>query len=85
MACGCPVVVSRSASLPEVIGDAGLYVNPYEPEEISRAMLDVLTGKSLREGMIFKGLRRAKLFFWQKTAKQTLSVYEEILQSKVKK
>lgn len=85
MACGCPVVVSRTASLPEVIGDAGLYVNPYEPEEISRAMFEVLTGKSLKERMILKGLRRAKLFFWQKTAKQTLSVYEEILQGKVRK
>lgn len=85
MACGCPVIVSRAASLPEVVGDAGLYVNPYTIGEIISAMERLITDGELRNKLIEKGLQRAKLFSWERTAKQTLSVYEEVFQSKVTK
>ncbi len=78
MACGTPVVVSNAASIPEVVGNAGLYVNPYKVDEIVSAMEKVLTNKSLREEMVGRGLERAKLFSWEKTARKTLAIYESL-------
>ncbi len=78
MACGCPVVVSNAASIPEVVGNAGLCVNPYKVDEIVSAMEKVLTNKSLREEMVGKGLERVKLFSWEKMTKETLAIYENV-------
>ncbi len=78
MACGCPVVVSNAASIPEVVGNIGLYVNPHKVNEIVSAMEKVLTNKSLREKMVGRGLERAKLFSWEKMAKETLAIYENV-------
>lgn len=78
MACGCPVVVSNAASIPEVVGNIGLYVNPHKVDEIASAMEKVLTNKSLREQMVGRGLERAKLFSWEKMAKETLAIYENV-------
>lgn len=78
MACGTPVIASNVSSIPEVVGDAGLLFDPYNEEEIAQAMFDVLSNESLRSEMIKKGLERAKLFSWEKAARQTLSVYEEV-------
>lgn len=78
MACGTPVVVSNTASIPEVVGNAGLYVNPCKVDEIVSAMQKILTNKSLREEMVGKGLERTKLFSWKKMAKETLAVYKNI-------
>ena len=79
MACGCPVVVSKMASLPEVCGDAAYYVNPYDVESIVEGIHKVLTDKFLRRSLIEKGLERAKLFSWEKSAKEHLEVFEEVL------
>ena len=79
MACGCPVVVSNVASLPEVCGDAAYYVNPYNIESIAEGMYKVLTDESLRRSLIEKGLERAKLFSWEKAAKEHLEVFKEVL------
>ena len=81
MACGCPVVVSNVASLPEVCGDAAYYVNPYNIESIAEGMYKVLTDESLRRSLIQKGLERAKLFSWEKSAKEHLEVFKEVLNS----
>lgn len=78
MACGCPVVVSNAASIPEVVGNIGLYVNPYKVDEIVSAMEKVLTNKSLREEMVGRGLERVKLFSWEKMAKETSAIYENV-------
>ena len=85
MACGCPVVVSLNASLPEVIGDAGLYINPLDIDEIASVQQKLITDEELRNRLVEKGLQRAKLFSWERTAKQTLSVYEEVFQNKIRK
>ncbi|MFH1259985.1 MAG: glycosyltransferase family 1 protein [Elusimicrobiota bacterium] len=77
MACGCPVVSSNTASLPEVVGEAGALVNPYSVEELSTAMEKVLEDVNLRQTLIAKGLERVKLFSWEKAARQTLEVYEK--------
>lgn len=75
MACGTPVVVSNTSSLPEVVGDAGLLVDPNDAEawaaEICRVAQDDKTWREMRE----KGLRRAGLFSWERAARETLDVY----------
>jgi len=81
MACGCPVVVSNAASLPEVCGDAAYYVDPNDAESIAEGMHKVLTDEALRRNLIEKGLQRAKLFSWEKSAGEHLKVFEEILNS----
>ncbi|ADD01944.1 glycosyl transferase group 1 [Thermoanaerobacter italicus Ab9] len=78
MACGCPVITSNTSSLPEVVGDAGIMVNPHSIEELAKAIDLVLSNENLRKEMIEKGLKRAKKFSWEKTAEETLKVYEEV-------
>ncbi|MBA7626717.1 Alpha-maltose-1-phosphate synthase [subsurface metagenome] len=77
MACGTPVITSNTSSLPEVVGDAGIMTDPYNVDGLANAMHEVLTNDGLSEDMIKKGLKRAKMFSWEKTAKETLKVYEE--------
>jgi len=79
MACGCPVITSNTSSLPEVVGDAGIMVDPYDVDGLADAMHEVLTNDGLRANMIKKGLERAKRFSWEKCAKETLKVYEQIM------
>ncbi len=79
MACGCPVVVSNVASLPEVCGEAGYYVDPYCVESIAEGIYKVLTEDTLRKDLIQKGLERATLFSWEKSAREHLKAFEEVL------
>ena len=79
MACGTPVVASNAASLPEVIGDAGLLVEPQDSEGLARAMQRLLTNDELRRSLIEKGLQRARCFTWERTALDTLAVYERVI------
>jgi glycosyltransferase involved in cell wall biosynthesis len=79
MACGCPVVVSNVASLPEVCGDAAYYVDPYSVESIAEGIIKVLTDDSLKQSLIGKGLERAKLFSWEKSAQEHIQIFEEAL------
>ncbi len=76
MACGVPVVVSRVASLPEVAGDAGIYVDPHSSTSIT-AGLTTAVGTA-RSQFVARGLARVKLFSWAKTARVTLSVLESL-------
>lgn len=75
MHCGCPVVVSDRASLPEVVGDAGLLFNPKDINGIASAIQDVLSDSRLREELIQRGYRQARKFSWGKTARETLQIY----------
>lgn len=79
MACGCPVVVSNVASLPEVCGDAAYYVDPHNIDSIAEGIYKVITDEALRQNMIEKGLQRAKLFSWEKSAREHIKVFEEVL------
>lgn len=81
MACGVPVVSSNTSSLPEIAGDAAIFVNPCSTEEIAQAMQEVLRDEKLRQKLIQKGLARAKLFAWEKTSRETLQVYEQVLKA----
>jgi glycosyltransferase involved in cell wall biosynthesis len=79
MACGTPVVTSNTSSLPEVVGSAGIMVNPNEPSDLVDAIYEVLTNDGLKDDLRKKGLDRAKLFSWRKAAHETWKVYEEIV------
>jgi glycosyltransferase involved in cell wall biosynthesis len=79
MACGCPVIVSHAASLPEVCGDAVYYVNPYDIDNIAGGIYKVLTDEILKKSLVAKGIERAKLFSWERSAREHLKVFQEVL------
>jgi len=85
MACGTPVVASNTSSLPEVLGDAAILVDPYDVQQLARAMRDVLFSGDLRREMAAKGLKRARQFSWAETARKTLEIYQEVCLSKQRK
>lgn len=77
MAVGTPVVVSNTASLPEVAGEAGVYVDPYKPDDIADGLRKVLRMSFREYNMLVKaGFKQASKFSWQKTAKETVRVLE---------
>lgn len=79
MASGCPVIASNSSSMPEVIGDAGILINPEKlDKELPSSLKKILKSTKMREKLIKKGMERAKQFTWQKTARETIKVYEEL-------
>jgi len=75
MACGTPVICSNAASLPEVVGDAALTVDPTDTSALAAALAQVVAHPGLRADLAEKGLRRAGQFTWQKCAEETLAVY----------
>jgi glycosyltransferase involved in cell wall biosynthesis len=79
MACGTPVVTSNRSALPEVVGDAGVLVDPYDTDAIAQALAEVLENTGLREELSRRGLERARRFTWPQVAEQTVRVYKEIL------
>lgn len=79
MACGTPVITSNTSSLPEVVGEAGIMVDPHDDQELTKAMHKVLTNENLSKKLGQKGLERSKCFTWEKTASETWKVYEEVL------
>jgi glycosyltransferase involved in cell wall biosynthesis len=83
MACGTPVVTSNTSSLPEVAGDAAYLVDPQNVEEIADALKHVLSDVDLANDLRSRGLERAQNFTWEKTASQTIAVYEQALGRKL--
>jgi glycosyltransferase involved in cell wall biosynthesis len=81
MASGTPVITSNVSSLPEVVGDAALLIDPYEPEAIADAMRRVLTDEGLRNELRAKGLVRAGEFSWDRSIRRVREIYEEVLAS----
>lgn len=75
---GCPVLISNVSSLPEAGGDAAIYFDPRNADEISKAIKRVIEDKNLRDEMVKKGYAQVKKFSWEKTARQTLKVLEEL-------
>lgn len=75
MVCGCPVVTSNVSSLPEVVGDAGITIDPTDGNALAEALYHVVSDSGLAAEMRRRGLERAKLFTWEQTATKTLEVY----------
>ncbi len=82
MACGAPVVCSDTSSLPEVVGDAALLVNPRDAADIAAAIERVTTDQPLRDELRAKGIAQAAKFSWERAARETLAIYEKVAQSR---
>lgn len=78
MACGTPVVAAGTTSIPEVTGDAALLVDPSDTAGLAQAMRRVLDDRELSRALRAAGLERSRMFSWERTARQTLAVYEQV-------
>lgn len=83
MACGCPVCASNVSSLPEVGGDAALYFEPTDTASITEVLRRILSDADLRQELEERGLARALAFSWERTARLTLALYEQVMQTGV--
>ena len=81
MACGTPVVASDCGSLPEVIGSAGRYFDPRDPDDMARVLAQIIDDTELRYSMGRAGVLRSKEFLWNKAAHETLSIFDELTRS----
>lgn len=79
MSCGTPVISSNTSSIPEVVGEAGILVDPYQVNDLAAAIYKVAGSVSLQNELSRKGLERARLFSWKKCAEETLQVYRECM------
>jgi glycosyltransferase involved in cell wall biosynthesis len=79
MSCGCPTIVSRIASLPEICGDASFYINPESSEELTEALIMLISNQKKREALISKGFERAKLFSWNSAAALYGDLFEKTI------
>jgi len=79
MACGCPVVVSKTSSLPEICGEAAIYIDPNNTIEIATALEKVLSDKILLNEMICRSVDRAKMFKWEFSAIEHLNVLSNVI------
>jgi glycosyltransferase involved in cell wall biosynthesis len=74
MALGCPAIVSKTTSLPEVFGNAAYYIDPYDINDIANAIMEVSRNMNLRSDLISKGYERVKLFSWEKSASKIMEL-----------
>ncbi len=79
MQCGCPVIASNISSLPEVVGDAAITINPLSIQEIKEAIYLLLSDENMRNSYAQKGIQQAKTFSWKKCATETFQLYKELL------
>lgn len=82
MACGCPVIASKIGAFEEVVGKDGMLVNHLDQREVINSVLKLLENEKLREKFRERGLKRAKKFSWEKTARETLKIYKQVLEGK---
>ena len=79
MQCGCPVVCSNTSSIPEVVGDAGVYFDPLDVDAIRHAVESVVSSEPLKFALRAKGTVRARKFSWDRCAAETAAVYRTAL------
>ena len=79
MACGTPVIASKESCMPEIEGDAPLYFDPYNEKDIEKAIERIVGDENLRVELAKKGIIQAQKYQWEKTARETLAVYQNIL------
>ncbi|MHB8598895.1 MAG: glycosyltransferase family 4 protein [Ktedonobacteraceae bacterium] len=78
MACGAPVITSNTSSLPEVVGDAALLIDPHKPDELAHTILRLLENPQLQEELRQKGYERAKQYTWAESAHKMLTIYAQL-------
>ncbi len=81
MACGTPVITSNTSSLPEVLGSAGILIDPHNVSQLTREMENLLTNPVQRDLLTQAGIKRAKIFTWEKCASKTLDVYNHVVKN----
>jgi glycosyltransferase involved in cell wall biosynthesis len=79
MGCGTPVICANRASLPEIAGDAAVLVDPDDEAALAEALERVQADTALRAEMVKRGLMRAQAFTWERTARETLALYDRVL------
>ena len=79
MASGAPVITSNVSSLPEVVGDAAVLIDPYDPEAIADAIRRVLSDEALRQQLKERGQVRARHFSWDRSVRRVHEIYQEVL------
>lgn len=79
MTLGAPVITSNTSSLPEVVADAAIKIDPHDATSLAEAILQVISDSQLRNQMIERGQKRAKLYTWEKTAKATIAAYKTLI------
>ncbi|MBI3999144.1 MAG: glycosyltransferase family 4 protein [Candidatus Omnitrophica bacterium] len=79
MACGAPVIASNVTAVPEIVGEAGLLVDPKDSDTLAETMVKVLKNRSLQNEMREKGFKQAARFKWNQTAEQVFEIFEEVL------
>lgn len=82
MACGIPVITSNTTSLPEVVGKGALLINPLNKTNLCEAMLEVLSDNNLKNKLISSGIKRSSELSWKKTIKNTINIYNKIMNIK---
>ncbi|VVB69052.1 D-inositol-3-phosphate glycosyltransferase [uncultured archaeon] len=80
MASGCPVIASNATSIPEVVGDAGILIDPSDTDDFAHWMHEVHVNEELKSRLIRDGIKRSRAFDWEKCAQETLEVYREVMQ-----
>lgn len=78
MACGCPVIASKTGALPEIAGNAAAFIDPYDIDEMSATMHKVLADEDFRQDLIEKGYKQVKKFSWEKCAKEIIEAFREL-------
>jgi glycosyltransferase involved in cell wall biosynthesis len=79
MACGCPVICSNAASMPEAAGDAALFIDPEDKDSLVHAMETLVEDTGLCRNLKTAGLARAKQFTWEQTARRTLDIFRRVM------
>ena len=80
MACGCPVLCSNTTSIPEVVGDSAILVNPEDIDEIAEKIKIISLDLRVRKKLVAKNRSRIKFFKWEKTAERTIEVYNKLME-----
>lgn len=81
MACGCPIVSSNTAAMPEVAGDAAAYFDPRDSEDVARVIIDLLENPDKREALSARAIERSKMYSWDETARKTAEILIEAAKS----
>ncbi len=82
MQSGCPVITTKKGSLPEVAGEAAYFVDPADTSSIEKGIREVMEDPALKQKLSERGLEQAAKFSWEKTAKETVGVYEKVINSR---
>jgi glycosyltransferase involved in cell wall biosynthesis len=79
LACGCPTAAARAGAVPEVLGDAALYFDPYDAEQMARQIYTLVSDPKARAGARRRGLERAKVFTWDRAAREVLALFDDVM------